>query len=770
MPEAGGYVANGKVVSKSPQYDEAGKLKLDVDAALFQPQVQPISQSQNVQTANNPITNNGITTANTTGSGEDVNSMATQIGANTSLNLNTANPMESVLSTPATKSPVAEEPILTPVDQALKEIQDAAARNDLQGEINGYVKLSNLTGVDYTNEINSLTKARGEKIKGVDDNYVEQLRNLQAQRDQALATGDIETATALQSQITALQGEQQSWRDMVGYEDAMKQSYDMEVQALYQDYIDTFQKTRDDITNGILQMVGNYMNFQYDPYQDSALRIAQQYATSAVKEQANSTGMYYSSQTQNAIARAVAELVPVYEKMAKEEMREKISLLQSTANYLMNLSEFQFNMWKSQIQMQWAAKDEERKLWQDAYDQVNLRGYVTNQEAAILGLAPGTLSPDAQKRLLDKQDQIEKEQRDYEQSVALERVKNELDLQKYEEQLLIDKKYGIKEFAPKTTTSRSGSGGSGGSGSGALDTSDLTDEDIAWLNGLIDGESGEWSTDDIESFLMSEFNGLDDETAQARLTALMNYYVLPTIDDYVLQFGDDKKGTKAAWSDAQKFIEKFGKLLSYTNLAQEDKDYLTSAAWQRLEQGKEAFDTNGYTPTAKENQESGGLKSAIQKANNFIKKNSITETNFVKNALSNAGYIPGATYAPVIQGEKQNISSNSAEKAYIKSGQKYILGGDGTDKPENYIFVAKDGKNRYYYKTNNTSDGQVRTVYVDNKDVKNINTAKVVRVVTINDDGSIKKSKSLKANSADMLNVRVLTSDPTTGSYYYFKY
>ena len=41
VPEAGGYVANGKVVSKSPVY-ENGKLKVDVDTSVFskaQPQV-----------------------------------------------------------------------------------------------------------------------------------------------------------------------------------------------------------------------------------------------------------------------------------------------------------------------------------------------------------------------------------------------------------------------------------------------------------------------------------------------------------------------------------------------------------------------------------------------------------------------------------------------------------------------------------------------------------------------------------------------------------
>ena len=115
VPEAGGYVANGKVVSKSPLYDEGGKLRMYVDPTVFgntqtaSPQAQP---------TNTLVGNSGVQTANIAGSGTDANAAATSIGSNGSLNLNTANTDNSAISSPATKSNVTGDIVLNPVDKA----------------------------------------------------------------------------------------------------------------------------------------------------------------------------------------------------------------------------------------------------------------------------------------------------------------------------------------------------------------------------------------------------------------------------------------------------------------------------------------------------------------------------------------------------------------------------------------------------------------------------------------------------------------------------
>ena len=77
IPTAGGYVYDGNVVSKDPQYDEKGNFLMDVNGSAFTQS----KQTTQPQVANQPTTNVGITTANTQGSGTDVNAPITGAGS-----------------------------------------------------------------------------------------------------------------------------------------------------------------------------------------------------------------------------------------------------------------------------------------------------------------------------------------------------------------------------------------------------------------------------------------------------------------------------------------------------------------------------------------------------------------------------------------------------------------------------------------------------------------------------------------------------------------
>lgn len=438
IPEAGGYVANGNVVSKSPMYDEAGKLKLDVDTSVFG-NTQPLKTQP--QVANQAQSNVGVTTANIQGSGTDANAAVTNIGNMASLADNKQNGLDSVLSSPAMRSPSAGEPILTVEQQDLKEIQDAKARNDLQGMINGYVKLGRDTGVDYSATISDLTKQRQQKIQTIDDQYLQSIdearRAVNTARDVANISGkkeDQQAYYAALEEYNNLLNEQGTWRNSVGYADAMAQKRAAEEEAIQLDFEFAYNTAINDVANQLIQMYPTILNFQYNPNTDTSLYIAQGYAQSRVKETMNATGMYYSTMTQSAIAKAVAELVPVYEKMARQEAIENFQLLQSTASFLMNLEQTQFNLWKSQIEMKWQENAEKRKAIAQAIENANARGYFTNEEAALLGVAPGTESPDAQARAQAKQDQIEAEQRKLIQDKALERFKTDMDIELLKEQ------------------------------------------------------------------------------------------------------------------------------------------------------------------------------------------------------------------------------------------------------------------------------------------------------------------------------------------------
>ena len=477
IPESGGYVSNGKVLSKSPVYDENGKLKLDVDVS----QLQTAAPSQNTQVANNPISNVGITTANTSGSGEDANAMTTNIGSMGSLNLNTANPTESVISTPATKSPIAQEPILSVEDQINKDYQDAVARGDYQGMINALTRKGAIDGQDYSAEISRLTQAREQKIMGIDNQYLEQFNEARTAYQQAQSTykmavqiGDEAGAQQAQEQMNQAQAvmdqintEQTAWRDSVGYESAMQSAYKRDMQDLEIKYKTTYMDgINNQIVPALLQLTNNYLNFQYDPTTDQKLIKAQDQVALKMRNLYNKTGMFYSTSSQYAITSALAELVPVYEQMAKDELKDSISMLQSTASFLLNLEESQFSMWKTQVQLQFDANAEKRAQFAQAVEASNARGYVTNEEAAILGVEPGSMSQQAREHMQELQEKLDEEQRALQQKMILTEYNTEMEKQLYADKAAIDAKYDAITYenrariSAKYGTSSSGLGSS----------------------------------------------------------------------------------------------------------------------------------------------------------------------------------------------------------------------------------------------------------------------------------------------------------------------
>lgn len=415
IPEAGGYVSNGKVVSKTPIFAEGSKqMQTTVDLSKLQNQASSTSAPEEI--VNKTTINETVSNANQKGSGQDANAMATQAGALAALAGNTAMGDTGVLDTTATKSNVVEVEPLTPEQKVMADYDYMVKTNNLQGQINALTELSRLNGVDYSSTIESLKRQRVDKIMNQDDKYSQAISN-------AYASGDYETAAELTNQRNA-------YRDSVGYQDALQSEYEIKAQENQIEYETTYMQGVYDITSALLNQVSALLNFQYDPSQDRALQIAQGYAVGAVKEQMNHTGMYYSSMTQGAITRAVAELVPVYEKMAKDEIKENISILQSTANFLMNLEQTQFNLWKGQLEVQWEANAERRKEYQAALDRTNAWGYVSNDDAAILGVEPGSLSPDAIKEARALQQQLEKEARALQSQMAMAEYNTALDIQK----------------------------------------------------------------------------------------------------------------------------------------------------------------------------------------------------------------------------------------------------------------------------------------------------------------------------------------------------
>ena len=115
---------------------------------------------------------------------------------------------------------------------------------------------------------------------------------------------------------------------------------------------------------------------------------AQQYATNVVYESMNAKGILDSTMTAQMVTKTVNELIPVYQKMAKEEFYENIERLQTMANFIIKLDDRDYSRWSDEVSRQLQAYEAKRKVISDEWDRVNQMGYVDNTASVLLGVAP----------------------------------------------------------------------------------------------------------------------------------------------------------------------------------------------------------------------------------------------------------------------------------------------------------------------------------------------------------------------------------------------
>jgi hypothetical protein len=418
--------------------------------------------------------------------------------------------------------------------------------------------------------------------------------------------------------MNAISAEQQKWRGAVGYQTAMQTAQQREEQEVQIEYEYTYMDGVKQIANSIAQLVGNYLNFQYNPMTDQNLLNAQAQVELQARNRMAATGMYYSSTTQYAIAQAQAELIPVYEKMAKEEALQQINLLQSTASFLMNLETTQFNMWKSQIQLKWDANADKRAQVKAAIDSANARGYYTNEEAALLGVEPGSMSQAAREHETGLLEEIDRENRALQQQMVLADYKNALETQTYAIKQSINAKY--------TRTSGGGGSNSGDSSSPTkfdgltvaqwktyakdyvkkggdiadveemLAESEFTeaqknyilnvsndDEQTPTDDTSLKADDGSWDDLKVKRHIYDDIKELDVEGQVNELTDLVYDYVYAKIDEFSPEF-DNSSNTKAnnAVNSAFTALEKFGNWVEDTDLSADQKALLIQLGADRL--------------------------------------------------------------------------------------------------------------------------------------------------------------------------------------------
>lgn len=251
------------------------------------------------------------------------------------------------------------------------EYQNGVNINDYQAQINALTAIDNYRATKglkpiYTSNIYELTNQRTKKIEN-------QIKDYDDEISYAMSMGDYETAQQLGQQL-------QDYKKMVNYQPTMDNAYTYLINVRY-------KSNWDNVINSITQQLLT-AQFTYNPSDDQALMKAQQYASNVVYESMNAKGILDSTMTAQMVTKTVNELIPVYQKMAKEEFYENIERLQTMANFIIKLDDRDYSRWNDeltrQLQVYQAKRDEIDYQWK----RVNQMGYVDNEASILLGVAP----------------------------------------------------------------------------------------------------------------------------------------------------------------------------------------------------------------------------------------------------------------------------------------------------------------------------------------------------------------------------------------------
>lgn len=232
-----------------------------------------------------------------------------------------------------------------------------------------------------------------------------------------------------------------------------------------------YQSNYADAINKVAQNILN-MRFSYNPNEDDLLKVATQYAAQNTFESMNSKGILNSSMTAERVTKVIGNLIPTYEKMARDEFDASFSRMINTANLLMNMDDREFTQWQDARDQKWKEEEKEYQRKQDALENAWRRtdelGYVDNEAAVILGVSAGTLSKDAReaKEAYERQIAEWNRQHEAEKKTEIELLKLKQDMQKelyeyqtnvdnrsYESKLQIQNKYGSTGNSSSNSTS-----------------------------------------------------------------------------------------------------------------------------------------------------------------------------------------------------------------------------------------------------------------------------------------------------------------------------
>lgn len=215
-------------------------------------------------------------------------------------------------------------------------------------------------------------------------------------------------------------------------------------------YQSAYSDTINSIISTLLTETTNLKNgqFGYDPSQDTALRLASEYAANSTMQSLAGSGVLNSSATSERVARIVSELIPQYEKLAYDRQVQYLSQLADTAQLVMQFDNQQFQYWADAKDREFKNKqfefEKQQKELENAWKRVDELGYVDNNASKVLGVKVGTLSGAAREAKEQREFELNKMRQQYElerkNDIAIAKLKSELSIKEMYKQLDVDKK------------------------------------------------------------------------------------------------------------------------------------------------------------------------------------------------------------------------------------------------------------------------------------------------------------------------------------------
>lgn len=228
--------------------------------------------------------------------------------------------------------------------------------------------------------------------------------------------------------------------------------------------IDPYDSSYKDLIEASMSDILNYDDFQYDPKKDPSYQaylnqmttLGEEAFTNSLATMSSATGgrpnswsQTVATQQQNKYLSEASANMAQFEGLAYQKYLDKYNMSMDKLNTLINMDDISYNRYRDSVNDKYQRFEYEVNRYHEqldeiqreidrAWDRTNTLGYVTNEDSAILGVAPGTPSQELM---------LMKEEYDYYLKELDERMKKEEERAKADfarEKELLNLKYDLE--------------------------------------------------------------------------------------------------------------------------------------------------------------------------------------------------------------------------------------------------------------------------------------------------------------------------------------